>query len=79
MKPIPTLCRPLNSVNLITKEPIEAAYERSDICAAPAASVIGEAMVSLILAQAYVDKFCGDSMKEALQNFMNYREYLKNI
>lgn len=79
MKPIPTLRRPLKSVNLITKEAIEAAYERSDVCAAPAASVIGEAMVALVLAQSYIEKFGGDSMKETLQNYMNYREHLKSI
>ena len=79
MKPIPTLRRPLRSVNIITKEPIEAAYERSDICAVPAASVIGEAMVALVLAQAYVEKFGGDSLKETLQNYINYREHLKHF
>src|SRR3990172_5500598 len=79
MKPIPTLRQPLNSIDLVTKEPIEAAYERSDICAVPAASVIGEAMTALILAQAFVEKFGGDSLKEVRHNYMNYLEYLKNF
>jgi len=79
MKPIPTLRQPLNSIDLVTKEPIEAAYERSDICAVPAASVIGEAMTALILAQAYVEKFGGDSLKEVRHNYMNYLEYLKKF
>jgi chorismate synthase len=79
MKPVPTLRQPLNSIDLVTKEPIEAAYERSDICAVPAASVIGEAMTALVLAQAFVEKFGGDSLKEVRHNYMNYLEYLKNF
>ncbi len=76
MKPIPTLRRPLNSVDIITKEPYEAAYERSDVCAVPAASVIGEAMTALVIADAFLEKFGGDSMEEAARNYKAYLEYL---
>ncbi|MEW6215555.1 MAG: chorismate synthase, partial [Nitrospirota bacterium] len=79
MKPIPTLKRPLRSVDIITKEPVEAAYERSDICAVPAAAVIGEAMVALILTDAFIDKFGGDSIAETKCNYDSYIEYLKKF
>ena len=72
MKPIPTLRRPLRSIDIRTKKPVEAAYERSDICAVPAAGVIGEAMVALTIADAFLAKFGGDSMKEIQQNFHAY-------
>jgi chorismate synthase len=79
MKPIPTLRTPLRSVNIITKEPYEAAYERSDTCAVPAASVIGEAMTALVLARAFVDKFGCDSINEVRQNYKSYCNYLKEF
>lgn len=63
-KPISTLMRPLDSVNIHTKEPAEAHIERSDVCAVPAAAVIGEAMLALVLADAMLEKFGGDSMQE---------------
>ena len=63
-KPISTLMRPLDSVNIRTKEVAPAHIERSDVCAVPAASVIGEAMLSLVLADALLEKFGGDSIKE---------------
>lgn len=63
-KPISTLMRPLASVNLFTKEPAAAHIERSDVCAVPAASVIAEAMLALVLADAMLEKFGGDSMTE---------------
>ncbi len=63
-KPISTLMRPLDSVNMRTKEAAEAHIERSDVCAVPAASVIGEAMLALVLADAMLEKFGGDSMTE---------------
>ena len=62
LKPISTLRRPLESVDLTTREPALAAYERSDVCVVPAAGVIGEAMVSIVLAQAFLEKFGGDSL-----------------
>ena len=79
MKPIPTLRKPLSSVDIITKEPFEAAYERSDTCAVPAASVVGEAMTALIIADAFLEKFSGDSMEEVRRDFNSYLEYVKRF
>ncbi|MEK6672662.1 MAG: chorismate synthase [Nitrospirota bacterium] len=79
MKPMPTLRKPLNSVDIITKKPFEAAYERSDTCAVPAASVVGEAMTALIIADAFLDKFSGDSMEEVKRSHSSYLEYLRNF
>ncbi len=64
LKPISTLRRPLESVDLATREPALAAYERSDVCVVPAAGVIAEAMIALVLAQAFLEKFGGDSLGE---------------
>ena len=64
MKPISTLMKPLRSVDLTTMTEAAAAIERSDVCAVPAASVVGEAMVALVLADALVDKFGGDSIAD---------------
>jgi chorismate synthase len=64
MKPISTLMRPLRTVDLRTGEPVDAVRERSDVCALPAAGVVGEAMVAIVLAQAVLEKFGGDSMGE---------------
>ena len=64
MKPISTLARPLESVNLATRQPESAAYERSDVCAVSAASVIAENVVAFEVARAMVDKFGGDSLTE---------------
>jgi chorismate synthase len=72
LKPISTLRRPLHSANLVTKEPVQAAYERSDWCVVPAAGVAGEAMVALVLADAFLQKFGGDSLAEMRRNFDNY-------
>lgn len=72
LKPISTLRRPLESVDLTTREPALAAYERSDVCVVPAAGVIGEAMVSLVLAQAMLEKFGGDSLVETKRNYDGY-------
>lgn len=77
MKPIPTLKKPLKSVDIISKEPFEAAYERSDNCAVPAASVIAESMTALVIADAFLEKFGGDSIKEIKTNYELYLEYLK--
>lgn len=79
LKPISTLRRPLESVDLVTREPALAAYERSDVCVVPAAAVIGEAMVALVLAQAFLEKFGGDSLAETRRNFEGYREQVKNF
>jgi len=79
MKPIPTLRKPLKSVDIITKEPFDATYERSDICAVPSASVVGEAVVALELADAMIEKFGGDSIEEMKRNFNGYIEYVKSL
>lgn len=79
MKPIPTLKRPLRSIDIISKEPVEAAYERSDVCAVPAAGVIGEAMVALTIADASLEKFGGDSIAETKRNYDSYIEYIKKF
>ena len=79
MKPIPTLRKPLRSVHIITKKSVEAAYERSDICAVPAAAVIGESMVALTLASAFLEKFGGDSMDEVKSNYRSYMKYINNF
>lgn len=78
MKPIPTLRKPLMSVDMASKEPFEAAYERSDACAVPAAAVIAEAMLAVILADALLEKFGGDSLTETRRNFDSYAQQLKN-
>ncbi len=74
MKPISTLRKPLESVNLRTKQPEEAAYERSDVCAVSAASVIVENVVAFEVAAAVVDKFGGDSVEEMRARYALYHE-----
>lgn len=78
LKPISTLRRPLESVDLETREPALAAYERSDVAVVPAAGVIGEAMVALVLAQAFLEKFGGDSLVETRRNYLGYLEQLRS-
>ena len=78
LKPISTLRRPLQSVDFATREPVKAAYERSDVCVVPAAGVAAEAMVALTLARCALEKFGGDSLGETLRNFKGYLEQLKN-
>jgi chorismate synthase len=79
MKPIPTLRKPLQSIDIITKESFKAAYERSDICAVPAAAVIGEAMAALVLADTLLEKFGGDCMDETKRNYDAYIDCLKKF
>ncbi len=79
MKPIPTLRRPLMSVDIKTKRSSEAAYERSDVCAVPAAAVVGEAMAALVTANAFLEKFGGDSLEEVTRNFDSYNSYLNKF
>ena len=79
LKPISTLRTPLGTVNMVTKQPVSAAYERSDVCVVPAGGVAGEAMVSAILAQAMIEKFGGDSLTEARRNFEGYQKQLKEF
>lgn len=78
LKPISTLRRPLESVELVTREPALAAYERSDVCVVPAAGVIGEAMVAIVLAQAFLEKFGGDALSETRRNYEGYLDQVKN-
>jgi chorismate synthase len=78
MKPISTLRKPLHSVDIDTKEASDAAFERSDITAVPAAGVIGEAMLAIVLANAMREKFGGDSLGEMRRNFNGYHESVKN-
>jgi len=78
LKPISTLRRPLQSVDFTSREPVKAAYERSDVCVVPAAGVAAEAMVALTLAKCALEKFGGDSMGETLRNFQGYTQQLKN-
>jgi chorismate synthase len=73
-KPISTLIKPLPSTDLATRERTLAHVERSDVCVLPAAGVVGEAMVALVLADALRVKFGGDSLDEALVNYHNYLE-----
>ncbi|MGH9657890.1 MAG: chorismate synthase [Bryobacteraceae bacterium] len=79
LKPISTLRRPLESVDLATREPSLAAYERSDVCVVPAAGVIGEAMVAIVLAQAFLEKFGGDSLGETRRNFEGYLQQVRDF
>jgi chorismate synthase len=79
LKPISTLRRPLESVDLTTRESASAAYERSDVAVIPAAGVIGEAMVSIVLAQAMLEKFGGDSLEETLRNFRGYQQQVREF
>ncbi len=76
MKPIPTQKKPLRSVDILTGEEVEAVHERSDVCAVPAASVIGEAMALLVVADAFMEKFGGDSIGETRRNLEAYMKSL---
>ena len=74
MKPISTLMKPLRSVDLATMTESPAAIERSDVCAVPAAAVVGEAMVAIVLADALIEKFGGDSVEELVANWRSFSE-----
>ena len=76
MKPISSLNRPLSTVDVSTGEPATAINQRSDVCAVPAAAVVAEAMVALVLAEAVVDKFGGDSLDELRRNVAGYLDHL---
>jgi chorismate synthase len=79
LKPISTLRRPLESVDFETRTAVKAAYERSDVCVAPAAGVAAEAMVALTLARCAIEKFGGDSIGETKRNFEGYLEQLRRF
>ncbi|MBI2412213.1 MAG: chorismate synthase [Deltaproteobacteria bacterium] len=76
MKPIPTLYKPLRSIDIVTKEPFKASIERSDVCAVPAAAIVAEAAVAFEVAREFLVKFGGDSVVEIERN---YRGYLGQI
>jgi chorismate synthase len=78
MKPIPTLMKPLRSVDLETKKPFKASVERSDVCAVPAAGVVGEAVVAFEIAAAMIEKFGGDSLDEMKRNHDQYQKHIKD-
>ena len=76
VKPIPTLAHPLASVDLATGENIDQSrYERSDVCVVPAAGVVGEAMMGIVLTEAMIEKFGGDSMEETMRNYHASQTY----
>ena len=72
MKPLSSLRRPLDSVNTRTGEPAKALLERSDTCSVPAAGVVGEAMMALVLADAWIEKFGGDNVSDMRSNMESY-------
>jgi chorismate synthase len=76
LKPISTLRRALGTADLASKQPVQAAYERSDVCVVPAGGIGGEAMVALTLAGAFIEKFGGDSITEMRRNFDGYQRQL---
>jgi len=77
LKPISTLRRPLASVSFATREPVKAAYERSDVCVVPAAGVAAESMVALTIARLAIDKFGGDSLREMRRNYTGYCDQIR--
>jgi chorismate synthase len=79
MKPIATLYAPKKSVDIRTKEPLEATIERSDICTVPAAGVVGEAVVAFEMAAAMVEKFGGDTLEEMRRNYESYQAYVRQF
>lgn len=79
MKPISTLKKPLSSVNIRTKKPVKATVERSDVCAVPAAGVIGEAACAIEIANAMLEKFSGDSLQEMYRNYEGYIEQVRKF
>ncbi len=79
MKPIPTLMKPLPSVHFLSKRRAEAAVERSDVTAVPAAAVIGESMIALVLARHLCEKLGGDTIEEMEKNFKGYMDYIRKL
>jgi chorismate synthase len=79
LKPISTLRRALGTADLVSKQPVQAAYERSDVCVVPAGGVAGEAMAALALAGSFLEKFGGDSLGETRRNFDGYMRQLEEF
>src|SRR5208337_1378486 len=78
-KPLSTLMRPLRSVDMKTKAEAVGAIERSDVCAIPAAAVIAEAVVAFVVADAFFEKFGGDSLAEVMRNYRGYLEQVRDF
>lgn len=78
MKPIPTLRKPLPSVHLFSGKPVEAHHERSDICAVPSASIVGEAMLAIALSKAFMDRFGGDHFEQIQRRFYDEQRRKEN-
>lgn len=78
VKPVPTLKKPLPSVDIFEKKTVEAAFERSDVCVVPAAMVVGEAMTAWVLAGAVVEKFGGDTLDDIVRSWQEYIAYIKH-
>jgi chorismate synthase len=79
LKPISTLRRALGTADMVTKAPVQAAYERSDVCVVPAGGVVGEAMTALVLAGSFMEKFGGDSIGETHRNFEGYHRQIEQF
>ena len=79
MKPIPTTMAGLNTVNIRSKMQDISLKERSDVCAVPAASIVGESAVAFVIADAFLEKFGTDSIEEIKENFNNYQKYIKSL
>ncbi len=79
LKPIPTLRKPLKSINIDTKQEADAAFERSDTCVVPAAGVVAESMLGYVLADAFLEKFGGDSIRETEDNYENYMRLVEEF
>ena len=79
MKPIPTTMAGLNTVNIRSKMQDVSLKERSDVCAVPAASIVGESAVAFVIADAFLEKFGTDSIEEIKENFNNYQKYIKSL
>ena len=77
MKPISTVPKALDTIDVATKEAAKAIKQRSDVCAVPAAGVVGEAMLALVLADALLEKFGGDSLPEIQRNIRGYLDNLE--
>jgi chorismate synthase len=77
MKPISTVPKALDTIDTATGEPAKAINQRSDVCAVPAAGIVGEAMLALVLAEAVLEKFGGDSVQETKRNFNSYIDHLR--
>ena len=78
VKPVPTMRKPLPSIDLSTGEEVEAHFERSDVCVVPAVGVIAEAMLAMVLADAMLEKFGGDSLEETRRNYTGFLEAMRH-